>query len=194
MIIDADLVERLSGCLIRANSGFDFAAWAHAYSLLEIPQTCKRLYLVNDSLVGPLQPASYVSMIARIRGSTADLVGLTENSEPQPHLQSQFLVVTQRLLRSEVFGRLMRGIVNMPTKEGVIQQYETQITRFLRAHGFGCEAVFPRLGQGDDDTIHNWAQLIEQGFPFVRTRVLEAVRDTPEAARLLPERYLTARH
>ena len=194
LIIDADLVERLSGCLIRANSGFDFAAWAHAYSLLEIPQTCKRLYLVNDSLVGPLQPASYVSMIARIRGSTADLVGLTENSEPQPHLQSQFLVVTQRLLRSEVFGRLMRGIVNMPTKEGVIFQYETQITRFLRAHGFGCEAVFPRLGQGDDDTIHNWAQLIEQGFPFVRSQILEARRDTSEAARLIPERYLTARH
>ena len=195
LIIDADLVERLSGCLIRANSGFDFAAWAHAYSLLAIPQTCKRLYLVNDSLVGPLQPASYVSMIARIRGSTADLVGLTEHNEPQPHLQSPFLVVTQRLLRSEVFGRLMRGIVNMPTNEGVIFQYETQITRFLRAHGFRCEAVFPRLGQGDDDTIHNWVRLIEQGFPFVRTQILETRRDTSEAARLIPERghwYLIA--
>ena len=113
-----------------------------------------------------------MSMMARIRNSTADLIGLTERNGPQPHLQSQFLVVTQRLLRSEVFGRLMRGIVNLPTKEGVILQYETQITRFLRAHGFGCEAVFPRLSQGNDDTFHNWAQLIEQGYPFVRSRVL----------------------
>ena len=88
----------------------------------------------------------------------------------------------------------MRGIVNLPTKEGVILQYQTQITRFLRAHGFECEAVFPRLSQGDDDTIDNWAQLIEQGYPFVRTQILEARRDTPEAARLIPERYLTARH
>jgi len=193
LIIDADLAERLSGCLIRANSGFDFAAWAHAYALLAMPQTCQRLYLVKDSLVGPLRPASYVSMIARIRGSTADLVGLTENSEHQPHLQSHFLVVTQRLLRSEVFDGLMRSIVNMPTEWEVIQQYETQITRFLRARGFECEAVFHRLSQSDD-TIDNWAQLIEQGFPFVRTQILEAVRDTSEAARLIPERYLSARH
>jgi hypothetical protein len=193
--LEPDFAACLAGCLIRANSGFDFAAWAHAYSLLGAGPGRKRLYLVNDSIVGPVQPESFTNLLTRIRSATADLLGLTENSMPQPHLQSYFLVVNERLLNSDAFARLMSGIVNIPTKEGVIAQYETQITRFLRAQGFRCEALFPQLTRDprnkllSNDTINDWARLVELGFPFVKAEVLRTLQKTPEAVRLIPDRY-----
>lgn len=191
--LDAGLAARLSGCLIRVNVGFDFAAWAHAYSLLSIPEECKRLYLINDSIVGPLQPDAHRAMMARIRDSSADMIGLTENHNPQPHMQTYFLVINQRLLRSTTFDRMMRGIVNLAAKEQVIDLYETQITRFLRSNGFRCEALFPRVFRYErrgDDTYFSWASLIEIGFPFIKSKALDVSRGTPEANRLIPERFL----
>jgi hypothetical protein len=196
--LEPDFAACLAACLIRANRGFDFAAWAHAYSMLENVQTISRLYLINDSIVGPLQPEPFANLLTRIRSSNSDLIGLTENSMPQPHLQSYFLAINERLLHSAAFAGLMRGIVNMPTKEGVIAQYETQITRFLCAQGFKCEALFPRLTHALDDkflsndTINKWAQLIDSGFPFIKAQVLDAIRQSPEAARLIPARYLNS--
>jgi hypothetical protein len=92
----------------------------------------------------------------------------------------------------------MKGIVNLPTKEGVIVQYETQLTRYLRVQGFRCEAVFPRLTRSQDnpllsnDTIHHWSQLIELGFPFVKGEVLRSIERSSAAVRVIPEHFLNA--
>lgn len=192
--LDDDLGALLAGCLVRANLGFDFAAWAHAYSLLQRAPQWQRIYLVNDSVVGPLRHESFAAMIATIRSMKADLIALTSNPLPQPHLQSYFMVINQRLLHSDVFAHLMQGIVNLPTKEDVIAQYETQLTRYLSSQGFACGPVFPAISTDalhTNDTVCNWAPLIEQGFPYIKTRVLGEFRNSPDARRLIPAKYLS---
>jgi hypothetical protein len=191
--LDEGMVALLAGCLIRANLGFDFAAWAHAYSLQQRLPRWQRIYLVNDSIVGPLGQDSFAAMIATIRSMRADFIGLTGNPLPQPHLQSYFMVINQRLLHSAVFDHLMRGIVNLPTKEDVIAQYETQLTRYLSAQGFECGPVFPAISTDPshtNDTVCNWAPLIELGFPFIKTSVLAEFGTSPDGRRLVPAKYL----
>ena len=86
----------------------------------------------------------------------------------------------------------------MPTKQGVVAQYETQITRFFRGKGYRCESVFPKLNHDErfscdsmssDDTLSKWAQLIEIGFPFVKAHVLTAAKDTVNIERHIPKKY-----
>jgi hypothetical protein len=192
--IPEPMQSRLYGCMIRQNVGFDFAAWAHAYSMIDATAV-RRLYLINDSIVGPLDDEAYRLLLRRIRESSADFLGLTCNPDSHEHLQSFYLVFNERLLRSQIFDRFMRNVVNMPTKQTVVDTYEIWLTPFLARQGFKGEAMFPNLSREPaprrDETLYNWRQLMTAGFPFVKAKVLTESPDADEARRLLPVRYTT---
>lgn len=192
--IPPDLVPTLGACLVRENIGYDFGAWSHAYSLVDSSKI-DRLFLVNDSIVGPLDQQAFSSMLGRIRKCDADLVGLTQNPYPKWHIQSFFLVFNKRLLSTRTFSDLIGHIVNLPTKEAVINIYETQISSFLIERDFECKPVFPHLdpdSAAPDDTHARWSQLIESGFPFIKASILKEFRDHPKAIELIPGKYREA--
>jgi len=192
--LPSELAADLHACIVRENTGFDFAAWAHVYSLLDADRVV-RLYLVNDSIVGPLDATTFASMIDRIRLSTADVVGLTSNPHPRWHLQSYFLVINRNLLPTRTFTDLMRYVVNLPTKEAVINTYEIQLSSHLMARDFTCEPVFSHLEPCSalpDDTLFRWSELIEHGFPYIKASVLRRVKDLPKAVELVHEKYRIA--
>jgi hypothetical protein len=192
--IPPEFAARLHGCLVRENVGFDFAAWAHAYSLLPAGSVRRRLYLINDSVIGPLDRTAYAVLLERIRGSQADAVGLTSNPDPHPHLQSYYLVFNERLLRAPVCDAFLRNIVNMPLKQNVIDCYEIWLSPFLERQGFTTAALFPNLSTlprpKRNDTLLAWRQLIDIGFPFVKSMVLRDPVEGEAARRMLPTRYL----
>jgi hypothetical protein len=188
-----DLATRLYGCLIRENVGYDFAAWAHAHSLIDPGLIRQRLYLINDSIVGPLDIRVYRALLQRIRDSRADAVGLTCNPDPHPHLQSYYLVFNERLLRSATYGSLMNRIVNLPLKQNVIDCYEIWLSPCLEQRGFVTAAIFPNLSKEPpplrNDTITAWRQLFDLGFPFIKSAVLLDADEAEDARRLLPAQY-----
>lgn len=193
--VPESLAARLSGLVVRENIGYDFAAWAHVYGLANRAQL-RRLYLINDSVIGPLDIQAYRSMLRRVRNSSADFMGLTYNPHPFDHLQSYYLVFNHALLQSPVLNDLMASIVNMPTKEAVIDSYEIWLTRVLESKGFRSASMFPKLSTEPtitpDDTLYHWRSLIEIGFPFMKGSVLaKLARD--EAQQFLPDRYLPPR-
>jgi len=190
--IPPSLITQLRGVYVRENLGFDFAAWSHLWKIADGFPGCKRLYLANDSVVGPLDDEPYRQIIRRIRESPADVVGLTEAPQPRPHLQSYFLVVQGKALRSSLFTNFFNGLLCLPTKDMVIATYETRMTGYLRAAGLRCEALFAGPipgGHTENDLRHRWAELIGCGFPFIKTSVLALHRDDPRVLSLLPERF-----
>ncbi|HVF16759.1 MAG TPA: rhamnan synthesis F family protein, partial [Steroidobacteraceae bacterium] len=182
-----------SGCLVRANVGYDFAAWSHVYSLLEPALVRHRLYLINDSIVGPLDHGAYSNLLHRVRHSSADLIGLTCNPDPHEHLQSFYLVFNERLLRSQLFDAFMRRVVNMPRKESVVTSYELWLSPFFQRNGFNAETLFPNIStygpETRNDTLSHWRELVAAGFPFIKSAVLTSTDDADEARQLLPVRY-----
>lgn len=184
-----DLRCRLSGIYVRENTGFDFAAWAQVLSLCPDISRWSRLLLVNDSIVGPLDTKPFDRMLARIRGAQADFLGLTENHRPRWHLQSFFLVFNPAVLRHPSFRQFVRGILSLPTKEMVIDVYETRLTQMLSEQGLRGEALFP-LARSDlyksNDTVHRWDQLILAGFPYVKTSVVQLQAEQPAFQALVP--------
>jgi hypothetical protein len=192
--IPTRLLDRLYGFVIRQNTGYDFGAWAHAYSFIDVKRVRKRLYLINDSIVGPLDASAYRNLLLRIRSSRHDMVGLTSHPDPHDHLQSYYLVINSRLLHSELFDSFVRRIVNMPRKECVIDVYELWLTPYIRQHGFEVGALFPNLSTNPpllrNDTLWEWKRLLELGFPFIKAAVLTQSPASEEAMRLLPARYI----
>jgi lipopolysaccharide biosynthesis protein len=191
--IDSALLARLAGCLVRENVGFDFAAWGHAYSLGKGLPHCSRLLLVNDSVVGPLSKSSFTALIERLRRTDADMVGLTENRTPRRHLQSYFLAFGPRALASEAFRRAFLGLRSLPTKELVIDAYETSLTRQLERSGLSAVALFPPLydePRSGDDTTTRWRELIDAGFPFVKASLLRSSRHSDDVRAAVPGNLL----
>jgi lipopolysaccharide biosynthesis protein len=191
--LDPALLDRLSGCIVRENVGFDFGAWAHAYGLGRGFPQCSRLLLANDSVIGPLDERAYATLMGRLRASDADLVGLTENRTPQRHLQSYFLAFGPRALASQVFRRAFAGMRSLPTKELVIDAYETSLTRQLERAGLRAEALFPPLydePRSGDDTTSRWRELLDAGFPFVKASLLRDPRRAEAVRAVVPAHLL----
>jgi len=191
--IDPALLDRLAGCVARENVGFDFAAWGHAYALGNGFPHCSRLLLVNDSIIGPLGSAAFAALIARLRECSADMVGLTENRTPHRHLQSYFLAFGPRALRSAAFRRAFLGMRSLPTKELVIDAYESSLTRQLEHSGLSAAALFPPMydePRSGDDTMSRWRELIDAGFPYVKASLLRSARHGDAVRALVPASLL----
>lgn len=183
--IPTSLAQRLSGVLIRENTGFDFGAWAHTFSLCTEAgidtASWTRLLLVNDSIVPSSNADHFALMLKRLRASTADLVGLTESLWPQRHVQSYFLALSGSALRKPFVQSSLQRMLNFSTKTQVIDVYETRWPGLLHAQGLRIEALFPALSSdplSSDDTSLRWAELLQVGFPYVKTRVLDRLSAT----------------
>lgn len=191
--IDPTLADRLAGVFVRENTGFDFAAWAHLHSMCPAASSWTRLYLVNDSIVGPLDSTAFDAMLARMRASEADVVALTESQLPVPHLQSFFMALNTSALRSAAVQEFFQRVLSLPTKGQVIDVYETRLTRMLQRQGLRCEAVFAPLSNdphSSNDTSFRWAALIRAGFPYIKTSILDRHRGHPDIRALVPAELL----
>ncbi|MER2219912.1 rhamnan synthesis F family protein [Methylobacterium brachiatum] len=165
----------------RANAGFDFAAWAHVLRLHPELHKAKILYLVNDSVFGPTHPDALERVVARLRASQADLVGLTDNADRGWHIQSYFLALKQRFLASEAGRAFFDGVVSYAHKNDVVNEYETQLARYALANGFRVEVLFP-TPDWLDATLHNWRRLLRAGFPYLKVGTARALVASVETA------------
>lgn len=188
-VLDPGLVARLGGVFVRENTGFDFAAWAHLHALCRTTAAWKRLFLVNDSIAGPIDLGDFDAMLAHIRVMDADVVALTRSAEPVPHLQSFFLVFQRRALKSEVLRDFFARVVSLPDKSQVIDVYEARLTRMLERGNLRCESVFPPLSAdplSSNDTSLRWKELLGAGFPYVKVSVIDRHRADRDMVATVP--------
>ena len=71
----AELDALVDGFYVREAGGYDFAAWAHVASRLDLARMGS-LWLVNDSVIGPVGTEAFSKLFRRIRASDADLIAL----------------------------------------------------------------------------------------------------------------------
>lgn len=174
----------LSGLYVRENKGFDFGAWGHVYSIMPAGLNINRLYLVNDSMIGPLNSAMFDQLMKKIRGSTADMLGLIANTKPIFHLQSFFLVFNQSLLSDDCFQSFFKKLWSLPTKEMVIDFYEVRLTRLIQNLGYIVEPLYvieTHQNKKTDAVIHRLDELLDIDFPYVKF----SMANRPQGQRIL---------
>lgn len=167
-----EMLSLVDGAAIRANNGFDFAAWAHIIKLHSALYNSKILYLLNDSLVGPFNRQALDDLIHRVRASGSDVIGLVDNQEVQWHLQSFFLAFKTRALHSSALRDFFENVECLDTKDEVIYAYELRLTDSLVRSGLRAEALFPSASP-KNRTIHQWRELLAEGMPFAKAVVVK---------------------
>jgi glycosyltransferase involved in cell wall biosynthesis len=171
---DAGWIKSVPRALfIRENIGFDFAYWAHILRRHRALYNREILYLLNDSLFGPVNDDAFAAMIAKVRASVADVVGLTESRECGWHVQSYFLAVKKGALGSFAFQNFVLGIRSHQDKDDVINAYEVTFAPSMREAGLAVEVLY-KSDSIFNSTIYHWRELLEEGFPFLK---IMTVRD-----------------
>ncbi len=140
--IAPNVVAFVSGLFVRQNEGYDFAAWAHALQLHPALFASPILYLLNDSVFGPINDEKFAALLERIRRSKADVIGLTESYEHNWHLQSYFLAFKPKALSSVALHRFINSITVLRDKDAVIRSYEIMLASHLRERGLKVETLF----------------------------------------------------
>jgi lipopolysaccharide biosynthesis protein len=164
----ANLVDLVDGLYVRQSEGYDFGAWAHVARDVDLTRT-RSLCLVNDSVIGPLNADSFSTVFNRIRASNAHLIGLTDSLEITHHLQSYFLVAKAQGVAA--VANFLAEVKAYANKHDVIIHYEIPLSRRFANLDLKVEALFPSSARGNE-TIAHWRELIERGFPFVKTQAL----------------------
>ena len=163
------------------NGGYDFAVWAAILAKMPELWSAKRLFFVNDSILGPLDGLDRT--LERLRASNADFLALTESFEHRHHTQSYFFVLQNKAMSSAVVRTFWRQVRVEQTKLAVIKKYELGLLNHMRdVAGLEVEVLFSYdfLFPGTDwsaikiqNPTHNlWEHLISSGFPFVKAELL----------------------
>ena len=156
--------------LIRENEGYDFGSWKAALQLCwSRVQAAPKLILTNDSCFGPIFPLD--ELFERLECSQADVVGLTESTLPRPHLQSFFLVYSQRVLRAPIFRAFWESVGVWADKRQIVCACEIGWSAVLHQLGYSCEALY--MSRYGNLAHTHWRELIDDcRFPFIKIELL----------------------
>lgn len=78
--------------------------------------------------------------------------------------------------------------MQLPTKSMVIDFYETRLTQFLKSLGFNYELIYRVEKLNGGNQIYKYPrELVEAGFPYVKTQLVKSGKDNGVAAEFLPQ-------
>lgn len=119
--------------ILRENMGLDFSMWSCAIENLNLSSVSQML-LTNSSIVGPLSPLAPI--FDQAKDWDCDFWGMTDNTELAPHLQSYFIVLSEKVVRSKAFMAFWKSVLPYQSKEQIVMSYEVGFTAWLQQHEF----------------------------------------------------------
>lgn len=169
------LKRRCAMVITRHNEGYDFGSWMTGWRrCANDVAAASELILTNDSFWGPITPLD--DLFSRIRRSSADVIGLTDDLMYEPHLQSAFLVYRRKAFTHPCFQTFWQTLGIWDEKRDLIKYCEVGLTAMLKRVGLKLESLYTNQAYGN--VLHFfWKSLItEQSFPFLKVSLL---RDNP---------------
>ncbi len=137
----AKLVPHVREIVHRRNIGHDFGAWRDGLARIGPLDACNSLLLMNDSCFGPLSDLAIVEQ--RGRDSLRDVFGITDSWAHAYHVQSYYLRLSAKVLRSSVFERFWQSLLISQPRSMVISHGEIRLTQTMLAAGFTAGALCP---------------------------------------------------
>lgn len=142
--------ENAQNLLIRLNEGYDAGAYQDAilnYIGIEKIKGYDALLLFNNSFYGPIYP--FEDMFVRMQRENWDFWGITAggygvgNNTPY-HIQSYFIMISSRILRSCCFEEYWRTQEKCKTFQDAVEKFELRFTNYFLENGFTCGTYIKR--------------------------------------------------
>ena len=181
------LQEYADEVIERANEGLDAGAFAFVVkSRYEEIRKYDELILCNNSFFGPLYPLSDVFSEMYGRPEKYDFWGMTihpraegviHKSQKLPyvnsHVQSYFIVFTQKVINSDVFINFFRSLPEIHEFYEAVCLYELELTHVLSEAGFSYGSLVDSkdLPQANSTILYPDILIREKKFPFIKRKV-----------------------
>lgn len=160
---------------------YDFGSYKRAYQYArdnKILENYDWIYLVNDSVLGPLYDITPILNDLESRG--VDLTGMISYSEKYvpEHVQSWFVGITQRVATADFFNDFLSGVKYEQGKATICCKYEFQLSIRILRHGFKMSTY---LKPSDFDgrkchyMYHEPLKTLKLGMPFIKKTVAHRV-------------------
>lgn len=174
-VMDSDIPEKelkkLSSYVLYANATrhkeYDFGSYKRAYIYAKKTNILKKydfLYLVNDSVYGPVYPIN--KTFETIESYNTDAFGLVCNPHKgSPHIQSWFIGLRPSVFMTKWFDDFMLSITHQPDKGSVTYLYEQGFTRLLEKQHKTWQCEYSVSGRGIYNKIK---KLYLAGMPFIK--------------------------
>ncbi len=122
------------------------------------------LYLVNDSVYGPLLPLrEYLERMEALDCGASAMV--LNPHRGTPHLQSWLIGLRPEVFLSEWFTAFLMNVMPLESKEEVCVRYETGLTALLAGHGIRYGALYRLSGKA----VYNKVKAMwQKGIPFIK--------------------------
>ena len=142
---------------------YDFGSYKRAFRQADL-SGYDVVYLVNDSVVGPLRPLE--PYLLRMEALGTDAFGLVLNpSRHGRHLQSWFIGLKPSVFHAPWFSDFLTGVEALGRKEDVCIRYENGLARMLEAHSASYSGLWELRGKAIYNAV---GRLTRQGFPFLK--------------------------
>ena len=123
-----------------------------------------RVYLVNDSVFGPV--SDVLPCMERMEAMSEDAVGMVYNPHhSHPHMQTWFVCLKPQVFRSGWFADFLLSVEKLKDKNEVCRVYETGLTELIVSKGLACSGLFIVPGKGIYNDV---LKLCRRGLPFFK--------------------------
>lgn len=122
------------------------------------------VYLVNDSVYGPMYPLErYFDAMENMGHDAFGLV--TKNRTSHPHIQSWFIGTKPDIFLSNWFDSFMRNIKKLADKGQITSQYENGFSKLVLEHGYTWDCLYSVFNRGVYNKVK---KLYKSGMPFMK--------------------------
>jgi rhamnosyltransferase len=179
----AKLADVCDEVLVRENRGYDI--WAHKHAIDHLGARIDEfdeVILTNDTWFGPVR--EFDSVLERMDLSSADFWGMTDHPREAPnpftksgvlpyHLQSYWIAVRRRMVRSEGWAKYWRDLPQMPDYLDAVLTHEAVFTEHFTTRGFTSDVAFPTTAYPTNHpALFNPDLLLRDGCPTLKRRPL----------------------
>lgn len=167
------LAPYVKGAYAQRHGKYDFGSWQELVRRIgwEKIREYDRLILSNDSCYGPLCPL--LPIMEEMEGRQVDFWGMTRNLDPQPHLQSYFLVFNKRCLQGRELRDFLLNVKEEKDAKQVILKYEIPLTQYMEFHGYRSDAYVKCIVE-DDLNRYTYSLPKLFRFPFIKVKNMKS--------------------
>lgn len=159
---------------------YDFGSYKRAYIWARDNKLLEKydwVYLVNDSVLGPLFDIKPILDDMESRG--VDFTGMVSNTDDviPLHVQSWFVGVSQKIFVSDFFDEFMCNIRRQDNKTDIVLKYEIRLSRIIIQRGYKVYAYSDNLCYDAGFVIYaSPLETLKCGIPFIKKAALSRIK------------------
>lgn len=156
---------------------YDFGSYKRAYNWAHKKKILSKydwVYLVNDSVYGPLSDISGILNDLESRG--VDLTGMIDfiNMPTPLQVQSWFVGLSRRVATADFLCDFMNSVCAQGTKQLVVLKYEVGLSQIILQHGYRMSTyISGQNGEICHAVYDKPIEMLKAGLPFVKKTALQ---------------------